>query len=267
MILYTDGHPFHYEMENLCRVFFPEEQIKTVAADEPGEPHVTTALRETAWRKQGLLRGFFGRGAILRGGADSGPAGTGGGGVRAAHGRRFVRCAFACNRLPPAMGHSHGRAASKLMNRLTGQYGAAGAQAYFQNRLLVSPEKTALAFDVAQAEKRIMDTSRPESFSSIFPFRFVPHGAATAPLFRIPSQPPKPKSFCRAMWSCCVRSLPSRAGSPLSWASGWKRSIMAEARPQRLRRRISCACMRQWRRILTFPPCGNIRWRPGGRIP
>ena len=28
MILYTDGHPFHYEMENLCRVFFPEEQIK-----------------------------------------------------------------------------------------------------------------------------------------------------------------------------------------------------------------------------------------------
>lgn len=47
MILYTDGHPFHYEMENLCRVFFPEEQIKTVAADEPGEPHVTTALRET----------------------------------------------------------------------------------------------------------------------------------------------------------------------------------------------------------------------------
>ena len=47
MILYTDQHPFHYEMENLCRVFFPEEQIKTVAADEPGEPHVTTALRET----------------------------------------------------------------------------------------------------------------------------------------------------------------------------------------------------------------------------
>ena len=59
MILYTDGHPFHYEMENLCRVFFPEEQIKTVAADEPGEPHVTTALRETLGGSKGSCEVFL----------------------------------------------------------------------------------------------------------------------------------------------------------------------------------------------------------------
>lgn len=74
----------------------------------------------------------------------------------------------------PQWGILTGVRPSKLMNRLTGQYGAAGAQAYFQNRLLVSPEKTALAFDVAQAEKRIMDTSRPESFSLYLSIPFCP---------------------------------------------------------------------------------------------
>ena len=31
MILIIKGHSFHYEMENLCRVFFPYEKINTSA--------------------------------------------------------------------------------------------------------------------------------------------------------------------------------------------------------------------------------------------
>ena len=30
MVLKIKGHKFHYEMENLCRVFFPNENIKTI---------------------------------------------------------------------------------------------------------------------------------------------------------------------------------------------------------------------------------------------
>ena len=33
MTLIIEGHEFHYEMENLCRIFFPYEKI-----------HVTTQL-------------------------------------------------------------------------------------------------------------------------------------------------------------------------------------------------------------------------------
>ena len=28
MIVYIDNHRFHYEMENLVRLFFPDEKIK-----------------------------------------------------------------------------------------------------------------------------------------------------------------------------------------------------------------------------------------------
>ena len=45
MILYICGHDFHYEMENLCRVFFPNEKI-TVSDTLPeiGTPEVETYL-------------------------------------------------------------------------------------------------------------------------------------------------------------------------------------------------------------------------------
>ena len=45
MILYICGHDFHYEMENLCRVFFPNEKI-TVSdtLPESGAPEVETYL-------------------------------------------------------------------------------------------------------------------------------------------------------------------------------------------------------------------------------
>lgn len=45
MTLYICGHDFHYETENLCRVFFPNEKI-TVSdtLPESGRPEVETYL-------------------------------------------------------------------------------------------------------------------------------------------------------------------------------------------------------------------------------
>lgn len=174
MILYTDRHPFHYEMENLCRVFFPEEQIKTVAADEPGEPHVTTALRETLGGSKVSCEVFLEGERFCAEELIPAQQAQEEGECE----RRMAVVLFdvlsRATGYRPQWGILTGVRPSKLMNRLTGQYGAAGAQAYFQNRLLVSPEKTALAFDVAQAEKRIMDTSRPESFSLYLSIPFCP---------------------------------------------------------------------------------------------
>ncbi len=174
MILYIDGHDFHYEMENLCRVFFPEEQIRTIRSDEIGEPHVTTSLRETSGGcivscEVQLDGSRFASEDII----PSQQAREGGECERRMAVTLFDTLSRATG-YRPQWGILTGVRPSKLMNRLIAQYGADGAREYFQKRLLVSPDKTALAFHVAHAEKRVMDTSRPESFSLYISIPFCP---------------------------------------------------------------------------------------------
>lgn len=48
MKIYIDNHSFHYEIENLVRVFFPNDKIETIysAAKEASKPYVFTSLAE-----------------------------------------------------------------------------------------------------------------------------------------------------------------------------------------------------------------------------
>lgn len=175
MILWIDGHDFHYEMENLCRVFFPDEQIKTVRADEAGDPHVKTSLRTVpdggcAVFCEVLLKGKrYASEAIIpeQQAQEEGECE-----------RRMAVALFdALSRATgyrPQWGILTGVRPSKLMNRLIAQYGADGARNYFRKRLLVCADKTELAFHVAHAEKRILDTSRPESCSLYISIPFCP---------------------------------------------------------------------------------------------
>ena len=50
MILKVINHKFHYEMENLCRVFYPYETIRVVHDGDEGEDSfaVVTSLEECA---------------------------------------------------------------------------------------------------------------------------------------------------------------------------------------------------------------------------
>lgn len=56
MIIFVDGHKFHYETENLCRVFFPFDNIKVLRENcdwqvytgeksEKGEYTLTVSLK------------------------------------------------------------------------------------------------------------------------------------------------------------------------------------------------------------------------------
>lgn len=174
MILWVDGHDFHYEMENLCRVFFPYEQIKTVREDEAGEPHVTTSMRKA---QEGydvscevLLAGnrmtaheFVTFQQALEDGECE---------------RRMAVVLFdvlsRATGYRPQWGILTGVRPSKLMHRLIAQYGEDGAQDYFRSRLLVSGDKTKLAFHVACAEQRIIASSRPDSCSLYLSIPFCP---------------------------------------------------------------------------------------------
>ena len=46
MILRIFGHDFHYECENLCRVYFPNEKINIVYGDDGSVKIAVEAIRE-----------------------------------------------------------------------------------------------------------------------------------------------------------------------------------------------------------------------------
>jgi oxygen-independent coproporphyrinogen-3 oxidase len=74
----------------------------------------------------------------------------------------------------PPWGILTGVRPAKLMSRLVRDWNEERAAAYFQNELLVQPEKTALAQSVARAEAPVLADSRPESFSLYISIPFCP---------------------------------------------------------------------------------------------
>ncbi len=175
MILYISGHDFHYEMENLCRVFFPNEKIT-----------VTTEIPENSGLAALTYLGRTQSGYSVRAVVES-------------DGRREERsCAVPktdeperdeCERAMarelfyalsavtgyvPPWGILTGVRPSKLMLRLIGRLGEKGAYDYFTKKLLVSDKKTRLAQSVAGTEQEIAALGDERSFSLYIAVPFCP---------------------------------------------------------------------------------------------
>ncbi|HCR43029.1 MAG TPA: coproporphyrinogen dehydrogenase HemZ [Ruminococcaceae bacterium] len=174
MILCIDGHEFRYEMENLCRVFFPLEKITVVSKPCVGGTFVYTGVRDTGtgisvtayvekdgakkWRSKALTYD------------------------EAADGRETERsmgvllfsvltqmCGFT-----PKWGILTGVRPVKLYGGIMAKAGKAGAKKYFEEKLLVSKEKTELAADVFENERGILALQTPDSFSLYIGIPFCP---------------------------------------------------------------------------------------------
>ena len=167
MILRVINHKFHYEMENLCRVFYPYESIRVLHGDEEGEDSlcVVTLLEATD-------DGF---GISVSVGGES----------RECHETDYDDCEremavllfeILCKKTgyTPQWGILTGVRPSKLMNTLVSQMGEEEAVRYFKEKLLVSPQKTDLALSVAKAEEKIMSLSDEKSFSLYVSIPFCP---------------------------------------------------------------------------------------------
>lgn len=167
MILRVINHKFHYEMENLCRVFYPYESIRVLHGDEEGEDSlcVVTLLEATD-------DGF---GISVSVGGES----------RECHETDYDDCEremavllfeILCKKTGyiPQWGILTGVRPSKLMNTLVSQMGEEEAVRYFKEKLLVSPQKTDLALSVAKAEEKIMSLSDEKSFSLYVSVPFCP---------------------------------------------------------------------------------------------
>lgn len=170
MILRVLGHKFHYEMENLCRVFYPYESIKVVR-DNEGEDALTvvTQLKE---KDNGSLITV----TVCRNGEEQSACELCDS-QEDCERRMAVLLFYILKEITgysPQWGILTGVRPSKLMNTLISQYGEEEAKNYFTQKLLVTPEKTQLAVNVANAEAKIMRMSDEKSFSLYVSIPFCP---------------------------------------------------------------------------------------------
>lgn len=165
MILRIYGHDFHYECENLCRVFYPNEKINIVYGGEGDDDlTVTTRLEGNTVSVEADIRGEK---RLLE--RETTPEKA-----ELDTARLIFEALSDITGYVPPWGVLTGVRPSKLMLRLIADNGEEEAERYFRDELLVSGEKTALAMTVAKNEEKIISQSSPESFSLYISIPFCP---------------------------------------------------------------------------------------------
>ena len=175
MILRIFGHDFHYECENLCRVYFPNEKINIVYGDD-GEDTKTVVTRCAPIDGGNLITV-----SVSLDGKEKSFETT----VIASENElrdkselKTAQLIFAAmselTGYTPPWGVLTGVRPSKLMLRLIADMGEEAAMNYFLGDLLVSPEKAHLAKTVAKAEEKIVGLSDKNSFSLYVSIPFCP---------------------------------------------------------------------------------------------
>ena len=170
MTLFILGHKFHYEVENLCRMFYPNAEIIKAfeytgggdeiitRADDCGDTVTWTAVVDVGGRR-------FEESRTLPAGCEEAEL-------------ELCRCLYDClikaTGQRPAWGLLTGVRPVKLMNRLIKDHGEEEAARYFTEKLCVSSEKTALAMRTAEAQREIVARNTPRSFSLYVSIPFCP---------------------------------------------------------------------------------------------
>lgn len=167
MILRVLNHKFHYEMENLCRIFYPYEKIKVVY-DNDGEDDICVSTSMDGEYNIAVY-------VTINGITKSATVST----------DNFDECELEMATLlfnllteftgyVPKWGVLTGVRPSKLLFAVMNQYGEEQGMEYFTKKLLVTEPKAQLAYNVAKAEERIMAVSQRNSFSLYISIPFCP---------------------------------------------------------------------------------------------
>ena len=183
MIILIRGHAFHYEMENLTRLFFPDERIRAVkdASEELSETYIVTEMRTGAEKNDIRVAGLSNGETIEKSAAvpliglnpeeqDKQCE------LRMANLLFDLLCEMTGYR--PLWGILTGVRPIKLLRSKIAQYGEASAADYFQKELRVSAEKIQLALDCQRNENVLLEKSRPDSFSLYIAIPFCPSRCA-----------------------------------------------------------------------------------------
>lgn len=172
MTVYIIGHKFHFETENLCRMFYPNSDIHLeYELDDVQGDYIITKMNtrdgNTVLSVEAFIYGKTEKAERTINVYSDDEAEY-----------NLALCLYDCltkiTGYTPAWGLLTGVRPSKLMNRLIEEKGEDNAKAYFKNKLLVSEGKTQLAFEVAQAQKQIFNDNRADSFSLYVSIPFCP---------------------------------------------------------------------------------------------
>ncbi len=178
MQLYLHGHDFHFELENVCRLFLPQEKIITHSDGDTEEVaeglRVYTALADTAGGAIVTCR------VCMDGFDEQGETAVAheGDGFRDAC--ELALCTLLYRLLVKLLGFTQtwglvtGVRPVKLLRRLVREMGEEQALTYMREKLLVSAEKLALCRNTLAMEDGILALSRSNSFSLYVSIPFCP---------------------------------------------------------------------------------------------
>lgn len=166
MNLYVKNHNFHFELENLTRLFFPNEKI-TVIRDfsEPQPPYIYTEVSDKITISVNI--GSFNKSEIaVKKLTDDDNE------LVSAQLLYKLLCDF--TGLTQPWGILTGVRPVKLLRRLAEESSEEQAVKKFENDFFVSNEKIALSRETEHNERKILELSKPESFSLYVGIPFCP---------------------------------------------------------------------------------------------
>lgn len=166
MNLYVKNHNFHFELENLTRLFFPNEKI-TVIRDfsEPQPPYIYTEVSDKITISVNI--GSFNKSetAVKKLTDDDNE-------LVSAQLLYKLLCDF--TGLTQPWGILTGVRPVKLLRRLAEELSEEQAVKKFEKDFFVSNEKIALSRETEHNERKILELSKPESFSLYVGIPFCP---------------------------------------------------------------------------------------------
>lgn len=177
MHLYLVGNDYHFELENVCRLFLPLEKIVTHHEEAPEEIDGLTV--ECGMAQQGDRASL--RCRLRLESFDETEVSTVDGKTDDFSDRcELELCTLLYHLFVKLLGFTQGWGLVtgvrpvKLLRRLIREEGEEAALAYFRDKLLVSDQKRNLCRTTLQAEDKLLSLSRPESFSLYISIPFCP---------------------------------------------------------------------------------------------
>ena len=164
MILVVDNHPFQYEMEKICAIFFPQEKIKTVCKSDASDDYVFTNLDENVITVKACVNSRYDE-KICRYDNDD---------MEMQMARMLVGVLSEITGKKLKWGVLTGIRPTKLMRSELEAYGRQKAIEFFEKHYLVSHEKAVLCADVAEKEKSVIDGAGNNSFCLYISIPFCP---------------------------------------------------------------------------------------------
>jgi len=169
MILYISGHKFHYEFENICRLFFPSESIRVVYETDFSDPivlftrldgnHFFAYIKTESYYKETQLDDFSENTQRSE----------------QALARVLFKLLSDYTGFSPEWGIITGVRPVKFLRLVLDEVSSMDeAREFFINELLVSKQKTELAVETIEREESILKRSTPKSYSLYISIPFCP---------------------------------------------------------------------------------------------